>query len=85
MSSSKKWIAKKLHGAPVRYLIETDRGEHVTDYVFKVEEANLIAAAPDLLEALQLVMDDLDKSSDGRVYEDAFDAVRNAIAKATGK
>jgi len=42
--------------------------------------ARLIAAAPDLLEALQYVM-----SAHGEQLTDAFDQAHKAIAKATGE
>ena len=42
--------------------------------------ARLIAAAPDLLDALQCLMDHFDKAS----YDAAFEKARAAIAKATG-
>ena len=55
----------------------------VTDYIHKKEsaEANayLIAAAPDLLEALKVIVD-----NGGIGSKDMFDDARAAIAKATG-
>lgn len=47
-----------------------------------VKNALLIAAAPDLLAALELVMDD-PQSLDGRPR--TYEAVRSAIAKARGE
>jgi hypothetical protein len=58
-----------------------------------IANARLIAAAPDLLEALKDLMPILDKAWDydgdvfGRLHNDAVDAGQNAraaIAKATG-
>jgi hypothetical protein len=51
---------------------------HGTDEESKAN-ARLIAAAPDLLEALQYVL-----SAHGEQLTDAFDQARKAIAKATG-
>ena len=45
----------------------------------RAANGRLIAAAPDLLEALQYVM-----SAHGEQLTDAFDMARKAIAKATG-
>jgi len=46
------------------------------------ENARLIAAAPDLLAALQLI--ETDKDGDGFICVEAMNLVRAAIAKATG-
>lgn len=46
--------------------------------------AHLIAAAPDLLEALQALMDD-NSALDGMYWADCCDKARAAIAKATGE
>ena len=46
--------------------------------------ARLIAAAPELLEALQALMDD-DAVLDGRYWDSCCDKARAAILKATGE
>lgn len=46
----------------------------------EIANARLIAAAPDLLEALQYVM-----SAHGEQLTDAFEQAQRAIAKATGQ
>jgi hypothetical protein len=46
--------------------------------------ARLIAAAPELLAALQLILDDYDNGYDTVLQFKAVDATRAAIAKATG-
>lgn len=48
----------------------------------KYKDARLIAAAPDLLDALYMVLDDPD-ALDGRPR--TYECVREAIAKATGE
>lgn len=45
--------------------------------------ANLIAAAPDMLAALQLI--NVDKDGDGFVCREAMDRIRAVIAQATGE
>lgn len=44
-----------------------------------VHDANLVAAAPDMLEALQSLEND-----DGHIPESVWNAVKKAIAKARG-
>jgi predicted RNase H-like HicB family nuclease len=60
----------------VAYIIQTCEGERKS-----IQEANarLIAAAPDLLEALQYVM-----VAHGEQLDHAFQMAQDAIAKATG-
>jgi coenzyme F420-reducing hydrogenase alpha subunit len=52
------------------------------------EKARLIAAAPDLLEALQACVSAMAKAIDqtdaGHMLDDQWEAARSAIAKATG-
>lgn len=45
--------------------------------------ARLIAAAPELLAALQMI--ETDKDGDGFICKEAMDMVRHAIAKAEGR
>ena len=47
--------------------------------------ARLIAAAPDLLEALKEVVSEYDNPDNGRTLRWAIDEARAAIARATGE
>lgn len=65
-------------------------GECVCDTVYEMADANLIAAAPELLEALQLVMSEQsggDKSCghNGFTCTCPYDKAKAAIAKALGQ
>jgi hypothetical protein len=51
-------------------------GECVAEIVFKGDDARLIAAAPDLLAALEMIVEQWDQK--------ALDVARAAIAKARG-
>lgn len=53
-------------------------GECICDTVYNPSDANLIAAAPDLLEALQAVVRVADRQTD------EFDMAHAAISKALG-
>lgn len=59
--------------------------KYIASYVenMSVADAQLIAAAPDLLEALMLVS--VDKDGDGFISNENMDIVRAAIAKAERK
>lgn len=56
-------------------------GDALTEY--DADNARLIAAAPDLLAALELV--NVDKDGDGFICAEGMDQVRAAIAKARGQ
>jgi len=62
-----------------------DSDECITDGVYNMADARLIAAAPDLLEALEdcLACISWDELSHGRLFS-AGNAARDAIEKATG-
>jgi len=53
--------------------------------LYDLADANLIAAAPDLLEALQSLAGIGRKSSTNPKYDGIFDAAHKAIAKAEGR
>lgn len=58
-----------------------DDGECICDTVYKAEDATLIAAAPELLEALQDALHAYDKHGE----HSEWDFARAAIAKALGE
>lgn len=58
-----------------------DDGECICDTVYKSEDAQLIAAAPELLEALQDALHAYDKHGE----HSEWDFARTAIAKALGE
>lgn len=67
-----------------------DEGECICDTVYKAEDANLIAAAPELLEALQLLMAEQtggNKSCghNGFTCMCPYNKARAAITKALGE
>ena len=57
----------------------------VRAHAFREEDAALIAAAPDLLEACRYLMVMVESYSEGAQSENCVDRARAAIAKATGK
>ena len=57
---------------------------HYGDLVQEISNANLIAAAPDLLEALQNMADSYEKYKIDSFLEDELESARAAIAKAKG-
>lgn len=67
------------HGFKVRYEIARDVGGHRGD---EYANARLIAAAPDLLEAIQALLRKVECGT--ALHCDLCDAARAAIAKATG-
>jgi len=59
--------------------------EQVVDYVYEEADARLIAAAPDLLEALDdLLIAYCDPGNQGGDHDEKVEAARTAIAKARG-
>lgn len=87
MSAAKQWTLLDLgepdylDGAAAQYQVEA--GDEVIAYAFEADHARLIAAAPELLEALQryVVGDETEARTDNNLYRTA----RAAIAKATGE
>lgn len=85
------WM-KSTHGGISKYSIWSSSGQHIADtnttksigFERCAANASLIAAAPDLLEALQALMDD-NSALDGMYWADCCDKARAAIAKATGE
>ena len=66
--------------------IRDQRGDEIA-HVFEFKNLGVIAAAPELLAALQAIVKSLaDHDDDGMVeYAEQMIASRNAIAKATGE
>jgi len=62
------------HGFPIYF---NDDGEQVADYVYTEADADLIVAAPDLLRALECLLE--------MGHAKAGDLARAAIAKARGE
>ena len=77
-------------GAPVHAVIcEIDIRSIGTDYLIRLANANLIAAAPDLLAALNSVLEDLCDFQDAYPdlsgqFDGTFSKINAAIAKAEG-
>ena len=68
------------------YRIKSD-GMDVADCVYRTEDAHLITAAPDMLEALENLLAETDSLSydNSDVSEEVKDQARAAIAKAKGE
>lgn len=78
------WVARKVGGAgfagQIGYAIDfNDDQEQVVDFVYEEADAHLIAAAPDLLEALEMAVD-----AEADCPEWLYKA-RAAIARARGE
>ncbi len=77
-----QWDGRELHDANGNCV--ADDGSAWGEYGVKLKpnspNGRLVAAAPELLEALQYVM-----SAHGEQLTDAFDQAQRAIAKATGQ
>lgn len=82
MTTQGPWIEPCNFGAS-RFEVQGD-GKQVA-VVNKIEDARLIAAAPELLEALQSLIDMDVSYQRGPVVAEAVDNARAAIAKATGR
>jgi hypothetical protein len=71
------------HGFPIYF---NDDGEQVVDYVYTEADADLICAAPDLLDALEMIVAEADSytARTGKPVYNWLDQARAAIAKARG-
>jgi acetylornithine deacetylase/succinyl-diaminopimelate desuccinylase-like protein len=59
--------------------------EQVVDFVYEEADAHLIAAAPDLIEALDLLLDKAYKQNFNDSYHEILEKCEAAIAKARGE
>lgn len=80
------WTAREVRGlgfpGQVGWAIDYNEDqEQVVDYVYEEADARLISAAPELLEALEYV---LEYTSEDDIKPEPLAAARAAIAKARG-
>jgi len=87
VSAVQPWVVMPGHPSSAPAVVSVVDGSYVAtvhgpvaDRGLAVGRANLIAAAPELLAALQAVLAHFDVKS----YDDAFSLAAKAIAKATG-
>jgi len=91
MTTTKPWIFWNLRKGKIskNWRISTLTGDHIATIQNNgnsLDNARLIAAAPDLLEALQWIADHGDTGEGGRpAFHDMRAHARAAIAKATGE
>ena len=85
------WVAREVNGmgwpGQRGFAIDFNEDqEQVVEFVYEEADAHLIAAAPDLLEALEAVLN-AGRGTSGRIILDADDeaVARAAIAKARGE
>lgn len=84
------WLARKVAGTflpgQIGWAIDyNEEQEQVVDYVYKEADARLIAAAPDLLDALENVIESWGLGLLPHEDSEALDQARAAIAKAKGE
>lgn len=87
------WIARKVSGpgwpGQVGYAIDFNEDqEQVVDFVYEESDAKLIAAAPELLEALEdlkreIILSDVDMDYIDSHFKPWIEKARAAIEKAT--
>ena len=73
------------YGGTFIYATGVTTAEVVGDSAEAIANALLIAAAPELLEALKALADDHEFGATGAVRQDHLKAARTAIAKAEGR
>ncbi|MBA7685645.1 hypothetical protein ES703_94070 [subsurface metagenome] len=75
----------KVKGGPHQYMIVgKDDGDLIADCYNNLEEAQLIASAPDLYEALRTIIEALHSNEVARAYRVAESNGIQALAKAEG-
>ena len=86
------WIAREVSGAgwPGQRGFAIDFNEdqeQVVDFVYEEADAHLIAAAPDLLEVLEMIVSEADSytARTGKPVYNWLNPARAAIAKAKGE
>lgn len=84
------WTAREVKGAGYPgqrgFAIEYNEDqEQVVDFVYEEADANLIAAAPELLEALEVMLSKAYKQNWNDQYPKALELAEAAIAKAKGE
>ena len=89
------WLVRRVGGvggpAQIGYAIDFNEDqEQVVDYVYEEADAHLIAAAPDLLDALQslkseLILSDVDMGYIESHFRPSLNKAAAAIAKALGQ
>lgn len=81
----KKWYVSN-SSIVLRLIIEENTGDNIA-VAYRKEDAPLIAAAPELLEALQLLTDGIGRQDEFKSYsiEDGLAKARIAIAKVEGE
>ena len=69
----------------IRSLLKSNGSAQPVTVALMPNDMRLIAAAPDLLEALKEVVSEYDNPDNGRTLRWAVDEARVAIARATGE
>ena len=74
------WHEEEDYCVAERVLVEKGYADYIAKYVHGEENAHLVSAAPDMLEALKNIEND-----DGNIPSKIWDMIGLAIAKAEGR